>query len=58
MQNESTECSGEEKIWKVKVPRMQGGCKMRIAVCDDQAEVLNTVEHMFWGGGNNRHRKC
>ena len=27
------------------------GYKMRIAVCDDQAEVLLAVERMFSGGG-------
>lgn len=30
---------------------------MRIAVCDDQAEVLLAVERMFSGGGNSWHRK-
>ena len=31
---------------------------MRIAVCDDQAEVLLAVERMFSGGGGNSwHRK-
>ena len=31
---------------------------MRIAVCDDQAEVLLAAERMFSrGGGNRGHRK-